>query len=61
MVAARGADESTAWRQPVDLIALCAEAGAELTGLFATRLKMCGWSDHAALAQALLGDDRWRS
>src|SRR5262249_25871365 len=26
MVAARGAEESTAWRQPLDLIALCAEA-----------------------------------
>jgi hypothetical protein len=24
MVAARGADESTEWRQPVDLVALCA-------------------------------------
>jgi nitrite reductase/ring-hydroxylating ferredoxin subunit len=29
MVAARGADESTAWRQPVDLTALCVEAAAE--------------------------------
>src|SRR6516165_1028403 len=57
MVAARGAEESTAWRQPVDLIALCAEAAAELPGLFAARPKMHGWSDHAALAQVLLGDD----
>jgi hypothetical protein len=57
MVAARGAEESTAWRQPVDLIALCAEAGAELPGLFAARPNMRGWSDHAALAHALLGDD----
>ena len=54
MVAARGADETTAWRQPVDLIALCAEAAAELPGLFAARPNMQGWSDHAALAQALL-------
>jgi hypothetical protein len=57
MVAARGAEESTAWRQPVDLIALCAEAAAELPGLFAARPNMHGWSDHAALSQALLGDD----
>src|SRR6478735_5972783 len=32
MVAARGAEESTAWRQPVDLIALCTEVAAELPG-----------------------------
>jgi hypothetical protein len=57
MVAARGAEESTAWRQPLDLIALCAEAAAELPGLFAARPDMQGWSDHAALAQALLGDN----
>src|SRR5262249_21703689 len=37
MVTARGAEESTAWRQPVDLIALCTEAAAELPDLFATR------------------------
>jgi len=57
MVAARGAEESTAWRQPTDLIALCAEVAAELPGLFAARRDVRGWSDHAALAQALLGDD----
>src|SRR6266540_722319 len=57
MVAARGAEESTAWRQPVDLAALCAETAAELPGLFAARSNTHGWSDHAALAQALLGDD----
>ena len=57
MVAARGADETTAWRQPVDLTALCAEAAAELPGLFAARPNVHGWSDHVALAQALLGDD----
>ncbi len=56
-VAARGAEESTAWRQPVDLIALCAEVAAELPDLFAARPDMHGWSDHAALARALLGDD----
>src|SRR5262249_31846148 len=57
MVAARGAEESTAWRQPIDLIALCTEAAAELPDLFATRPNMHGWSDHAALVRALLGDD----
>jgi nitrite reductase/ring-hydroxylating ferredoxin subunit len=57
MVAARGADESTAWRQPVDLTALCVEAAAELPGLFAARPNMHRWSDHTALAQTLLGDD----
>jgi nitrite reductase/ring-hydroxylating ferredoxin subunit len=57
MVVARGAEESTAWRQPVDLIALCAEVAAELPGLFAARPDVRSWSDHAALAQALLGDD----
>src|SRR5262249_47234924 len=30
---------------------------AELPGLFAARPNMHGWSDHAALAQALLGDN----
>src|SRR5262245_12353844 len=57
MVAARGAEESTAWRQPVDLTALCADAAAELPGLFASRSDKRAWSDHAALGHALLGDD----
>jgi nitrite reductase/ring-hydroxylating ferredoxin subunit len=57
MVAARGAEESTAWRQPIDLIALCDEAASQLPGLFAAGHRARGWSDHAALAHALLGDD----
>jgi hypothetical protein len=57
MVAARGADELTAWRQPVDLTALCVEAAAELPGLVAARPNMHRCSDHTMLAQALLGDD----
>jgi nitrite reductase/ring-hydroxylating ferredoxin subunit len=57
MVAARGADESTAWRQPVDLVALCQEAASELPELFATGRGAHGWSDHAALARELLDDD----
>src|SRR5215467_8743119 len=56
MAAARGAEERTAWRQPVDLIALCEQAGLELPRLFATR-RAIGWSDHALLAANLLGDD----
>jgi len=56
MVAARGAEETTAWRQPVDLIALCDEAGSQLPELFAAG-RDHGWSDHAALARELLGDD----
>ena len=57
MVAARGAEESTAWRQPVDLVALCEEAASQLPELFAVGRGVRGWSDHAALAQELLGDD----
>jgi nitrite reductase/ring-hydroxylating ferredoxin subunit len=57
MVAARGAEESTAWRQPVDLVALCEEAASQLPELFAAGRRMDGWSDHAALARELLGDD----
>jgi nitrite reductase/ring-hydroxylating ferredoxin subunit len=56
MATARGADERTAWRQPVDLIALCHQAGLELPRLFAAR-RACGWPDHALLAQSLLADD----
>jgi nitrite reductase/ring-hydroxylating ferredoxin subunit len=55
MVAARGAEESTAWRQPVDLIALCEDAASELPQLAGRGVQ--GWSEHAALAQELLGDD----
>jgi nitrite reductase/ring-hydroxylating ferredoxin subunit len=57
MVAARGAEESTAWRQPVDLVALCEEAASQLPELFAAGRSVNGWSDHAALARELLGDD----
>jgi hypothetical protein len=57
MVEARGAEEATAWRQPVDLIALCEQAASELPGLFAAGTGARGWSDHAALARMLLGDE----
>ena len=57
MVAARGAEESTSWRQPVDLVARCDEAASQLRELFAADQRTHGWSDHSALARELLGDD----
>jgi hypothetical protein len=57
MVAARGAEESTAWRQPVDLVSLCERAAGELPELFAAGSSLHDWSDHAPLARDLLGDD----
>jgi hypothetical protein len=56
-VAARGAEESTSWRQPIDLVAVCDEAASKLPELFAVCRRKRGWSDHAALARDLLGDD----
>ena len=53
MAEARGAEESTAWRAPDDLIALCDAAALELPFLFARRVPG-GWSDHAVLAETLL-------
>ena len=57
MVAARGAEELTAWRQPIDLVALCNEAAGQLPELFAAGRGTHGWLDQAALARELLGDD----
>jgi len=57
MTEARGAEESTAWRQPVDLIALCHDAALELPGLFATNRTAVRWSEHAMLAESLLADE----
>ena len=57
MVSARGAEETTAWRHPVDLVALCGQAAAELPGLFAGSRRSEPWSHHAELSRALLGDD----
>ena len=56
MVAARGAEESTAWRQPIDLFALCQEAALDLPRLLASRSAR-SWADHTALAERLLADD----
>src|SRR6202045_2047219 len=57
MTAARGAEERTAWRQPVDLIAMCQRAGLELPHLFPAGDKAHRWSEHVALSESLLGDD----
>ncbi len=57
MAAARGAEESTAWRQPIDLIALCEQAALELPRLVAGRGNASCWSDHAILSETLLADD----
>ncbi len=57
MVAARGAEESTAWRQPVDLVELCDDVANELPELFAAARGAQSWADHARLAEELLGDD----
>jgi hypothetical protein len=57
MVAARGAEESTEWRQPVDLIALCDQAANELAELTAPVRDRRAWSGHSALTKELLGDD----
>jgi nitrite reductase/ring-hydroxylating ferredoxin subunit len=57
MVASRGAEETTAWRQPADLIALCQTTATELAELLATARGGDAWSEHAALARTLLGDD----
>jgi nitrite reductase/ring-hydroxylating ferredoxin subunit len=57
MVAARGTEESTAWRQPVDLVALSGEAASQMRELLAADRGVHVWSEHAALARELLGDD----
>ena len=57
MVTARGGEETTAWRQPIDLIALCEDTASQLPDLFAAGRGVHGWSDHAALARDLLSDD----
>jgi hypothetical protein len=57
MVAARGAEESTAWRQPLDLVALCDKAAGQMAQLFGAGYALEDWSNHATLARELLGDD----
>jgi nitrite reductase/ring-hydroxylating ferredoxin subunit len=57
IVTARGAEESTAWRQPVDLVALCDEAIRQVPHLPTHRRAADGWHDHRALARELLADE----
>ncbi len=57
MVAARGMEESTSWRQPVDLVALLNGTFPELAAPLAVRSERGPWRGHAALTHALLGDD----
>ena len=62
MVAARGAEESTAWRQPVDLIALCDESSRPSAGTVRCRRHRarlggpCG--ARARVARSRSGPDR---
>jgi hypothetical protein len=44
-------------QQPVDLIALCQQAGRELPHLFAANGNTTDWSDYVTLSDRLLGDD----
>ena len=57
MVAARGAEESTEWRQPADLVALCEQAAGKLATDFARGRTRGLWSQHIELAHAMLGDN----
>ncbi|HEY7242470.1 MAG TPA: Rieske (2Fe-2S) protein [Xanthobacteraceae bacterium] len=57
MTVARGADESTEWRQPIDFIAHCDEATADLARRFTAARDRGKWLKHAELARVLLGDD----
>ena len=57
MVAARSAEESTEWRQPIDLVALCERAAAELPTRFTVGRDQGPWMKHAELSWLLLGDD----
>ena len=58
LVSARGGEESNEWRHPVDLVALCDGAFAELPASLAAGASKRGqWQAHADLADALLGED----
>ncbi|WP_262299461.1 Rieske (2Fe-2S) protein [Microvirga sesbaniae] len=57
LVSAHGAEEATAWRHPIDLVALCEQATQEIRDLPVGVDGGEPWSEHAALAEALLGDD----
>ncbi len=58
LASARGAEESQAWRQPVDLIALLGDVDAALPDAIAEGVTVQRpFRDHGALAEKLLVDD----
>lgn len=58
LVQARGAEESDAWRHPIDLVSLLRAAVEELPPLLADGASQrWRWRNHAGLAQQLLGED----
>jgi nitrite reductase/ring-hydroxylating ferredoxin subunit len=58
LTSARGAEERNAWRHPVDLIALCADAANEAPAAIAAGLDRRGtWNGTPALVDTLLRDD----
>jgi nitrite reductase/ring-hydroxylating ferredoxin subunit len=56
LVGARGAEETTAWRHPIDLVALCAKLSTDLGDLLTTA-RRSDWRGHQELASELLGDN----
>jgi len=57
LASARGAEESTSWRHPIDLIALSADAAAEFPSAIAIGVRSARrWGGRIALAEAFLGD-----
>jgi nitrite reductase/ring-hydroxylating ferredoxin subunit len=57
LTSARGAEESNAWRHPVDLIAVCADAANEAPAAIAAGCDRRGtWKGTRALVDTLLGD-----
>jgi nitrite reductase/ring-hydroxylating ferredoxin subunit len=58
LASARGAEESNAWRHPIDLVALSTDATAELPAAIAAGARRTRpWDGTTALAEALLDDD----
>ena len=57
MIFARGAEESTAWRQPFDLVELLEKTFLTLPDLIASSQIHNSWDNHSVLATELLADD----
>jgi nitrite reductase/ring-hydroxylating ferredoxin subunit len=57
LASARGAEESTAWRHPIDLVSLAADVAAEFPSAIAIGARSARrWEGTIALAEAFLGD-----